>query len=77
MELTGNVSLYIRAYVTYIQEGGLWHPPLNRGEKDLINSDCTFREGLTLSVSVVKRIILKQRQYNNRVRRHIHLDCCV
>ena len=37
----------------HVQEGGLWHPPLNKGEKDAIDSDCTFREGLTLSVNIV------------------------
>ncbi len=35
------------------QEAGLWYPPLGKGQVDDIVSECTFREGITLTVSLI------------------------
>lgn len=45
----GHYSNYIGTHWWNLQEAGLWYPPLLKGENDEIDSDCTFREGVTLT----------------------------
>lgn len=48
----------------YSQDAGLWSPLISKEEKSEVNYDCTFREGITLSVGVLENTTFIIKYFN-------------